>query len=312
MTYLFVAECASDPGKRSGQVIANFVTQTVDHKSQGPEPPQRMELKILAWLLASCLFSHLSLSLEVEDVPNTEVWLTPVDPAAEGRKTNALTVGAGALGAGAGLAWLYNKYKNKNPGYGSSYGSTPSYYQGPSYSTSNTYSRPSYSRPSYSGPSYSRPSYTSSYRPAVVHRPTIVHRPTVIGRPAVVHKPVVVPPKPSPVNPTSIPALVPTNIQNPLYQFNGTHFVLAAGGAESRKLANYLSAVAGLGGGALLYNKYQQYKNRPYRPNYGYTSRPSYAISQPHYSSYGQGSYISHSQTYGNGYPSGYFQVRRS
>merc|ERR1719458_887400 len=192
-----------------------------------------MELKTLAWFLASCLFSHLSLSLEVEDVPSTEVWLTPVDPA-EGRKTNALTVGAGALGVGAGLAWLYNKYKNKNPGYGSSYGSRPSYYLGPSYPTSNTYSRPS----------YSRPSYTSSYRPAVVHRPTIVHRPTVIGRPAVVHKPVVVPPKPSPVNPTSIPALVPTNIQNPLYQFNGTHFVLAAGGAESRKLANYLSAVA--------------------------------------------------------------------
>ena len=138
-------------------------------------------------------------------------------------------------------------------------------------------------------------------------------------KPAVVNRPVVVHPKPSPVNPTSILAPVPqTNIQQPLYQFNGTHFVLAAAGVQSRKLANYLSAAAGLGGGAFLYNKYQEIKNRP---NYGYHSRPNYAypISQPHYSSYGQGSYISHghghgyiSHGHGHGYPSGYFRVRRS
>jgi len=255
-----------------------------------------MELKTIAWLLVGCLFSHLSLSVEVGDVANTEAWLTTVD-SAEGRKTNALTVGAGALGAGAGLAWLYNKYKNKNPSYGSSYGSyRPPYYQGPSYHTSypssSTFSRPSYSRPSYS---------STYYKPAVVNRPVVVH------------------PKPSPVNPTSILAPVPqTNIQQPLYQFNGTHFVLAAAGVQSRKLANYLSAAAGLGGGAFLYNKYQEIKNRP---NYGYHYRPNYAypISQPHYSSYGQGSYISHghghgyiSHGHGHGYPSGYFRVRRS
>ena len=257
-----------------------------------------MELKTLACILAVSLFSHLSLSLEVEDTPplTSEVWLEPVtSEIAQGRilgNSSALTVGAGALAAGSGLAWLYNKYKNTIPS--STYASRPSYYSGPSYSSS----YPSYSTgyPSYSSgypsqtvyrPSYSRPSYTSRpvYRPAVA-RPTTYH-------------------KPSP--PTSVPAPVPqSSIQNPLYQFNGTHFVLA-NGPQSRKLSNYLTGTAGLLGGALLYNKYQEYKNRPsyynnHRyPSSHYNSGYKYYPSKPHYSSY-PGSYISHPQ------PSGEYQ----
>ena len=133
-----------------------------------------MELKTLACILAGSLFSHLSLSLEVEEVPplTSEVWLTPVDSAhAQERilgNASALTVGAGALAAGSGLAWLYNKYKNPSPS--SSFASRPSYYTGPSYSSgypvSNTVYRPSYSRPSYT--SYRPVSHSSSYRPTVV------------------------------------------------------------------------------------------------------------------------------------------------
>ena len=248
-----------------------------------------MELKTLACILAVSLFSHLSLSLEVEEVPplTSEVWLEPVTSAhAQGRilgNSSALTVGAGALAVGSGLSWRYNKYKNTSPG--STYSSRPSYYSGPSYSTG----YPSYSSgyPTYSSgypssntvyrPSYSRPSYTSRpvYRPAVV-RPT-TYRP-------VVHQP-------SP--PSSVPAPVP----QPLYQFNGTHYVLA-NGPQSRKLSNYLTGTAGLLGGAYLYNKYQEYKNRPsyfnnqHYPSSHYNSGYKYQPSQPHYGRY-PGSYVS-------------------
>ena len=250
-----------------------------------------MELKTLACILAVSLFSHLSLSLEVEDTPplTSEVWLEPVTSEhAQGRilgNSSALTVGAGALAVGSGLGWLYNKYKNTNQG--SNYASRPSYYNGPSYSSG----YPSYSSSYPSShtvyrPSYSRPSYTSKpvYRPAVVRPTTSYH-------------------KPSP--PSYVPAAVPqSSIQNPLYQFNGTHFVLA-NGPQSRKLSNYLTGTAGLLGGALLYNKYQEIKNRPsyhtynnhHYPSSHYNSGYKYYPSQPHYSSYPQGSYISHSQT---------------
>merc|ERR1711862_1046265 len=210
---------------------------------QGPRPSQRIELKTLACILAVAVFSHLSLSLEVEDTPplNSEVWLEPVtSEIAQGRilgNSSALTVGALALAAGSGLAGLYNKYKDKIPS--SSYASRPSYYSGPSYSSSYpsystgypSYSsgNPSYSsgNPSYSSgypsspttvyrPSHSRPSYTSrpAYRPAVV-RPTTYHKPSppssfpAVVRPTTYHKP-------SP--PTSVPAPVQqSSIQNPLY-----------------------------------------------------------------------------------------------
>ena len=263
-----------------------------------------MELTTLACILAGSLFSHLSLSLEVEDVPplTSEVWLTPVDSAhAQERilgNASALTVGAGALAAGSGLAWLYNKYKNPSPS--SSFASRPSYYTGPSYSTGYPSYRPSYSRPSYT--SYRPVSHSSSYRPVVSHpssyRPAVV-RPTSSYRP-VGHQLSL---------PSSVPAIVPqTNIQNPLYQFNGTHFVLA-NGLKARKLSNYLTGTAGLLGGALLYNKYQEYKNRPSYHTYNnqyYTSSPYSSgyvhPSRPYYTSYPPGSYISHSQTYSNGY----------
>jgi len=259
---------------------------------------------------------------------------------AQGRilgNSSALTVGALALAAGSGLAGLYNKYKDKIPS--SSYASRPSYYSGPSYSSSYpsystgypSYSsgNPSYSsgNPSYSSgypsspttvyrPSHSRPSYTSrpAYRPAVV-RPTTYHKPSppssfpAVVRPTTYHKP-------SP--PTSVPAPVQqSSIQNPLYQFNGTHFVLANGpqsrsllladGPQSRKLSNYLTGTAGLLGGAYLYNKYQEHKNRPsnynnhHYPSSHYDSGYKYHPSEPHYGGY-PGSYIGHPQ------PSGEYQ----
>ena len=215
----------------------------------------------------------------------SEVWLTPVDSAhAQERilgNASALTVGAGALAAGSGLAWLYNKYKNPSPS--SSFASRPSYYTGPSYSSgypvSNTIYRPSYSRPSYT--SYRPVSHSSSYRPTVVPHSSS-YKPAVAVVPhSSSYRPAVVRPTSS-YRPIGHQPSLPSSVQNPLYQFNGTHFVLA-NGLQARKLSNYLTGTAGLLGGALLYNKYQEYKNRPSYSTYN----NQYYTSSPYSSGYG-------------------------
>ena len=254
------------------------------------------------------LWSHLTLSDELEvgegNGLKSDVVLAPAEERILGN-SSALSVGAGGLAAGAGLAWLYNKYQNSNR---PSYQSRPSYYNRPSYQSRPTYNGLShYNRPPYNPiqPVYpatntiykpfSRPGYTANtlYRPGTYYDTSSYRPGQATYRPAVI---------PVPQTSTYRPVVIPQK-----HQINETHYVLA-----SRKLSNILTGAAAAAGGALLYNKYQDYKNRPSYYNYNYGQRyPYYSHGHGHgypyqhqlsYSTYRPGSFITKTQTYSNGY----------